>query len=102
VLSVPSSVVLTLDMWYGNAKEDDNSVVSHYVNANWELQKRVIGLIRLIEVKHTVERIVVVVKEYRLIYKILYVTLDNAFSNLKAMQTPLFASYLGPDPSPKP
>lgn len=68
VLSVPSSVVLTLDMWYGNAKEDDNSVVSHYVNANWELQKRVIGLIRLIEVKHTVEniveRIVVVVKEY--------------------------------------
>jgi hypothetical protein len=104
VLSVASSVVLTLDMWYGNAKEDDNSIVSHCVNANWELQKRVIGLIRLIEVKHIVERIVVVVKEYRLIYKIFSVTLDNAFSNLKGMHTltPLFASYLGPDPSPEP
>ena len=50
MLSVASSVALTSDIWSGNAKEDYISVVAHYVNADWELQKKVIGL-RLIEVK---------------------------------------------------
>ena len=51
VLPAASSVALTSDIWSGNAKEDYISVVAHYVNADWELQKKVIGL-RLIEVKH--------------------------------------------------
>ena len=44
------------------------------------------------------------VEEYCLIDKIFSVTLDNASSNAKAMNTltPLFACYLGPDPSPDP
>ena len=46
------SVGLTSDIWSGNAKEDYISVVAHFVSADWELQKKVIGL-RLIEVKHT-------------------------------------------------
>ena len=73
MLPAASSVALTLDIWSSNAKEDYISVVAHYVNADWELQKRVIGL-RLIEVKHSgeniAERIVVVVEEYCLINKI--------------------------------
>ena len=71
VLPAASSVALTSDIWSGNAKED-------YVNADWELQKRVIGL-RLIEVKHfgknIAKKITIVVKEYCLIDKILSVTL---------------------------
>ena len=104
VLPTTSSVALTSYIWSGNAKEDYISVVCHYVNADWELQKRVIGL-RLIEVRHTgqniAERIGVVVEEFCLVDKIFSVTLDNASSNSKAMDTltPLFAGYLGPDPS---
>jgi hypothetical protein len=56
VLPATYSVALTLDIWSGNAKEDYISVVCHYVNDDWELQKRVIGL-RLIEVRHTGENI---------------------------------------------
>ena len=56
VLSAASSVSLTSDIWSGNAKEDYISVVAHFVSADWELQKKVIGL-RLIEVKHIGEKI---------------------------------------------
>ena len=48
-------------------------MVAHYVSADWELQKRVIGF-RLIEVKHSgeniAERIASVVEEFGLIDKI--------------------------------
>jgi hypothetical protein len=56
VMSAASSVALTSDIWSGNAKEDYISVVAHYVNADWELQKKVIGL-RLTEVNHSGENI---------------------------------------------
>ena len=105
VLPAASSVSLTSDIWSGNAKEDYVSVVAHYVNSDWELQKRVLGL-RLIEVKHSgeniAERIASVVEEFGLIDKIFAVTLDNASSNAKAMETlaPMFFGYLGSDPAP--
>ena len=78
------------------------------MNVDWDLQKKkVIGL-RLIEVKHSdeniAERVVVVVEEFGLIDKIFAITLDNASSNAKATEilTPMFAGYLGSDPSPEP
>jgi hypothetical protein len=43
-----SSVALTSNIRNGKAKEDYLSVVSHFVNSNWELEKRLIG-IRLID-----------------------------------------------------
>jgi hypothetical protein len=46
-----SFVALNSDIWFGNAKEDYISVVAHYVNADWVLEKRVIGM-RLIDVSH--------------------------------------------------
>jgi len=100
VLSGASSVGLTSDIWSGNAKEDYISVVAHYVTADWELQKKVIGL-RLIEVKHTgeniAEKVACVIEEFGLLDKVFSVTLDNASSNAKAMKTltPMFAGYLG-------
>jgi hypothetical protein len=38
-----SSISLTLDIWSSNAKEDYLSVVAHYVNPDWQLERRVIG-----------------------------------------------------------
>jgi hypothetical protein len=56
LLPACSSVSLTSDIWSGNAKEDYISVVAHYVGADWELYKKVIGF-RLIEASHTGENI---------------------------------------------
>ena len=50
LLPACSSVSITSDIWFGNAKEDYISIVAHYVSTDWELQKKVIGF-RLIEVK---------------------------------------------------
>jgi hypothetical protein len=52
-----SSVALTSDIWSSNTKEDYLSVIAHYVNVDWQLEKRVIGL-RLIDVSHNAENIV--------------------------------------------
>lgn len=83
-----SSFCLTSDIWSENAKEDYLSMVAHYVSADWELEKRVIGL-RLIDVPHSgsniAHRIEAVVSEYDLKDKIFSVTLDNASSNSSAM-----------------
>ena len=95
-----SSVALTSDIWSGKAKEDYISVVAHFVNCNWELEKRLLGL-RPIEDAHTgkniAERVCTVVDEYGLTDKIFSITLDNASSNKTAMSylTPLFSGYLG-------
>ena len=44
------------------------------------------------------------VKEFGLIDKVFSVTLDNASSNAKAIETltPMFAGYFGPDPTSEP
>jgi len=100
-----NSVCLTSDIWSGNAKEDYLSVVIHFVSADWELEKRVIGL-RLIDVSHSgvniTDRVESVVTEFGLKDKVFSVTLDNASSNASAMAKliPKFVGYLGPDPEP--
>ena len=58
--------------------------------------------------KHTgeniTERVACVVEEFGLIDKVFPITLDNASSNAKAIETltPMFVGYLGPDPTPEP
>jgi hypothetical protein len=84
LLSSVSSVCLTSDIWSGNAKEDYISVFAHFVNVDWELEKRLLAL-RLIDESHTgaaiAKRISMVVEEYDLTNKIFAITLDNASSN---------------------
>jgi hypothetical protein len=90
-----SCVCLTSDIWSGNIKEDYLSVVVHFVTADWELEKRIIGF-RLIDYSHSgvniAERISLVLSEYDLITKVLSVTLNNA----SAMDylTPSLSSYV--------
>ena len=64
-----NSVCLTSDIWSSNAKEDYLSVVIHFVSADWEIEKRVIGL-RLIDVSHSgvniTDRVESVVTEFGL------------------------------------
>ena len=83
-----SSVSITSDIWSGKAKEDHLSVFAHYVNPDWQLEKRVIGF-RLIDESHSgdniVERVYAVLEEYGLTAKVFSVTLDNASSNNKAI-----------------
>ena len=95
-----SSVALTSDIWSGNAKEDYLSVVAHFVNSNWQLEKRILGLV-LIDVSHNAEniseRVLSVVQEYGLTNKIFSITLDNASANSKAMDSlkPALSGYIG-------
>jgi hypothetical protein len=95
-----SSIAITSDIWNGNAKEDYLSVVAHYINSDWEPEKRLIGL-KLIDVSHSgvniAERISVVIDEWGLNDKIFSFTLDNASANTSAMDslTPKFSGYIG-------
>ena len=94
-----SSVGLTSDIWSGNAKEDYLSVVCHYVNTDWQLEKRVLGL-RLIDVSHSgeniAERVHSVIQDFGLTNKMFSITLDNASANASAMEalTPLIRGYI--------
>jgi hypothetical protein len=60
LLSDASCVCLTFDIWSSNAKEDYLSVAVHFVTADWELEKLIIGF-RLIDCSYSgvniVERI---------------------------------------------
>ena len=60
------------------------SIVAHYINSDWQLEKRVLGLV-LIDVSHNgqniVDRVVSVLTDYGLTEKVFAVTLDNASSN---------------------
>lgn len=75
------SVSVTSDIWSSRAKEDYLSVVVHFIDDDWQMQKRVLGL-RLIDVSHTgeniAERIREVIDEFNLADKIFAVTMDNA------------------------
>jgi hypothetical protein len=99
--STVACVCLTSDIWSGNAKENYLSVVAHFVNGDWLMQKRVIGM-RLIDVSHSgvniAEHASSVIDEYALTNKVFSVTLDNASANTSAMKelTPKFNGYVGP------
>jgi hypothetical protein len=95
-----SSICLTSDIWSGNAKEDYITVVAHFVNADWELKKSMIGF-KLIQVSHNgvniAEHIACAIQYFGMIHKVFYVTLDNASSNSTAMLTlsPMLVGYSG-------
>jgi hypothetical protein len=74
VLKHVSSVALTSDIWSGKAKEDYISVVAHFVNSDWCLEKRLL-----------VERVEMVANDYSITDNIFAIVLDNASSNKTAI-----------------
>ena len=48
---VRSGVCLTFDIWSSSAKEDYITDVAHYIIADWELKKSIVGS-KLCEVSH--------------------------------------------------
>jgi hypothetical protein len=38
-LTACSSIAITSDIWNDNSKEDYLSVVAHFINSDWELEK---------------------------------------------------------------
>jgi hypothetical protein len=92
-------VYLTFDIWSGKAKEDYLSVVAHFFNSKWELEKRLLAL-RLIDGKHSgvniANIVATVIDEYSLTKKVVAITLDNASSNNVAMKflRPFLCRYL--------
>jgi hypothetical protein len=100
VLKSVSSIALTSDIWSGKAKEDYISVVAHFVNCDWCLEKRLLGL-RPIEVAHIgeniVERVAIVADDYEISDNIFAIVLDNDSSNKIAIYhfKPIFSSYIG-------
>jgi hypothetical protein len=96
-----SCVALISDIWSGNAKEDYISVVAHFINEDWDLQKIII-VMRLIDVSRTAvnidSRIETVIDEFGLTDKTLSITLDNAYANFKAMDIlrPKLSGYVDP------
>ncbi|WVZ77162.1 hypothetical protein U9M48_025060 [Paspalum notatum var. saurae] len=95
-----SSVALTSDIWSGKAKEDYISMVALFVNSDWCLEKRLLGL-KSIEVAHTgvniVERVEMVASDYGITDKIFAIVLGNASSNKTAMDVlkHVFSGYIG-------
>jgi len=95
-----TSVAITSDIWSGNAKEDYLSVVAHFVNSDWLLEKRMLGM-RLIDVSHNgdniAEHVHAMLEEYGLTEKVISVILDNASANTSAMTilTPKISGYIG-------
>jgi hypothetical protein len=97
LLNTTSCVCLTSDIWSGNTKEDYLSVVFHFLNGDWELEKHVVGM-RLIDCSHTginiAERIMQVISEYNMSSKVFSITLDNASANACAMTESCVICYL--------
>jgi hypothetical protein len=95
-----SCVALTSDIWSGNIKEDYISMVAHFVNEDWDLQKKIIAM-RLIDVSHTAVNIAscieIVIDEFGLTDKTFSITLDNASANSKVMDIlrPKLSRYVG-------
>ena len=80
--------------------KEDLSVAAHYINPDWQLEKRVLGLL-LIDVSHNGQNIADhvdgVLVDYGLTNKVFVVTLDNASSNVSAMRflRLILSPYLG-------
>jgi hypothetical protein len=95
-------VCLTSNIWSGKTKEDYLSVVAHYINPDWQIEKRVLGLV-LIDYSHNgqniADRVAYVLREYGVLEKVIVVTLNNTSSNVSTMRMlrPILSKYVGLD-----
>jgi len=97
---VQFSFALTSDIWTSSHQKTCYvSVVAHYLDDSYVLNKRVIGF-RSMDESHTgdaiANQILEVVRDFQIASKILSITLDNASANTTAIEilTPQLQSYI--------
>ena len=63
------TIALISDLWTRRTKEDYLSIVVHYIDSSWNLQKRIIGF-RLVDTYHIArvisERVLSILSDYEL------------------------------------
>nr|GEU94013.1 hypothetical protein [Tanacetum cinerariifolium] len=83
-LSCPSRICLTFDAWTSIVTDSYLSLIAHYVDKNWVLQKRIFNF-SLFPSPHTgidlAEKISCLVKSWGIEKKLFTITLDNASAN---------------------
>jgi hypothetical protein len=99
--AVTFSIALTSDIWTSSYQRTSYlSVVAHYIDNKYRLNKRVIGF-QGIDESHTgdavASEIMEVIQEYGIADRVVSITLDNASANTSAMKTlePYIQSYIG-------
>ena len=81
-------VALTSDIWSGGASHDYIGVCCHYIDRDWNVEKRIIGF-RAMEEGHSGEmiaqEILAVVNDYGVTGRVISITMDNASANDRAI-----------------
>jgi hypothetical protein len=90
-------VACTFDIWTGRIKVGYIALTAHYLDVDWNIQKRLIGF-RKIPYPHTAENIFVSIMDifefYGIKEKVISITFDNASNNTATI--PMFRSRLNP------
>lgn len=95
-----SSAAITSDIWFAHAKEDYFSVVTHFINTDWHLEKKVLGL-WLIDASHNSQSIsdcvAVVLQDYGILDNVCALTLDNTSANVVTVDKlkPMLKEFMG-------
>jgi len=82
--SIPIRVAFTLDCWTSLNTDGYISLNAHYIDDNWCLQKRILKFSFMPPPHNGVslaEKILLLLKDWRLDKKVMSLTLDNASSN---------------------
>ena len=81
-------MALTSDVWSSGASHDYIGVYCHYIDNDWNVEKRIIGF-RVIEEGHSGEmiaqQILQVVNDYGIARRVISITMDNASANNRAI-----------------
>ncbi|KAF8404185.1 hypothetical protein HHK36_009066 [Tetracentron sinense] len=81
---LPSRISLTTDMWTSGQNDGYCCLTSHFINDDWQLQKKILSFVT-VETPHTTETLSRVIREQVLKWnidsKLCSITVDNASTN---------------------
>ena len=94
-------VALTSDVWSNGTSHDYICICSHFIDKDWNVEKRLIGF-KIMDEGHNGERIVEqilqAVNDYGVTGQIISITMDNASANDRAINILLWALNSMSDP----
>ena len=92
-----ATISCTSDLWQGRVFQHYICVTGHYLDSNWQVQKRLLGFRRMPyphNAQHIFESIMGVFDMYNMKEKVMSITFDNASANNAAIT--LFKTTLRP------